>query len=93
MFTFELHWHHTINNWSYSHANTETNIIPVSTDRQPVAEELIGNIELVILCIFPDTLKVFQLDTQDHVFALRQQMDMVIAQPELTSTAEEKVET
>lgn len=54
-------------------------------------EKLVGHIELVVLCVLSDTLKVLQLDTQDHVFALCQQMDMVIAQPELTSTAEEKV--
>ena len=74
------------------HARTESNIIPVSTDRQPVAKVFIGHIELVVLCILPNTLKVLQLDAQDHVFGFCHQVDMVIAQPELTSTAEKKFE-
>lgn len=61
----------------------------VSTDRQAVAQELICHIELVIFCIFPDTLKVLQLNTQNRVFGFSQQMDMVIAQPELTSEVPE----
>ncbi len=72
------------------HARTESNIVPVSTDRQPVAQEFIGHIELVVLCILSNTLKVLQLDAQDHVFRFCHQVDMVVAQPELTSTAEEK---
>ena len=66
----------------------ESSIVPVTTDRQPVAKELIGHIELVVLCVFPDTLKVFQLNTQNHVFGFCQQVDMVIAQPELPSAGE-----
>ena len=67
-------------------------ILPVSADRQPVAQVFIGHIELVILGILPNTLKVFQLDTQDHVFGFCHQVDMVIPQPELTSAIEKKVE-
>lgn len=61
----------------------------VSTDRQPVAQEFIGHVKLVVLCILPNALKVLQLDAQDHVFGFCQQVDMVIAQPELTSEVPE----
>lgn len=73
-------------------ANTQFDILPVSTDGQPVAQVFVGHVELVKLGILPDTLKVLQLDTQDHVFGLGQQMDMVIAQPELTSARQQIVE-
>lgn len=87
-----LQWHNDLFKMEssfikFDHTCRETNIVPVSTDRQPIAKEFIGHIELVVLGILPNTLKVLQLDTHDHVFGLCQQVDMVIAQPELTSTA------
>lgn len=71
---------------------TECNDVPVSTDRQPVAQEFVGHIELVVLCVLPNALKVLQLDAHDHIFGFGQQVDVVIAQPELTSAAEKKEE-
>lgn len=44
----------------------------VSADGEPVAQVFISHVELVVLCIFPDTLKVLQLNAQNHVFGLRQ---------------------
>lgn len=74
----------------FVHTCTDSNAVPVSTDRQPVAQEFIGHIELVVLCILSYTLKVLQLDTHDHVFGFCQQVDIVITEPEFTSTAETK---
>lgn len=76
----------------FVHTCTDSNAVPVSTDRQPVAQEFIGHVELVVLCILSHTFKVLQLDTHDHVFGFCQQVDIVITQPELTSTAEKKAE-
>lgn len=71
---------------------TECNAVPVSTDRQPVAQEFIGHVELVVLRILPNALKVLQLDAHDHIFGFGQQVDVVIAQPELTSASEKREE-
>lgn len=63
---------------------------PVSADGHPVAQEFIGHVKLLVLGILAHALKVLQLNAQDHVFGFRQEVDVVIAQPELTSAAEER---
>ena len=64
---------------------TTRNDAPVSANREAVAQELVGHVELVKLGILPHPLKVLQLDAQDHVFGLGQQVDVVVAQPELST--------
>lgn len=63
---------------------------PVSADGHPVAQEFVGHVELLVLGVLAHALKVLQLDAQDHVFGFRQEVDVVVAQPELTSAAEER---
>lgn len=64
--------------------------VPVSADRQPVAQELIGHIELVVLGVLADAFKVLQLDAQDHILGFGQQVDVVVTCPELTSAGTER---
>lgn len=63
---------------------------PVSADGHPVVQEFVGHVELLVLGILPHALEVLQLDTENHVFGFRQEVDVVVAQPELTSAAEER---
>lgn len=64
--------------------------LPVSADGHPVTQEFIGHVKLLVLGVLTHALKVLQLDAQDRVFGFRQEVDVVVAQPELTSTAEER---
>lgn len=84
---FRCVWIQFISRYEHTHPHRESNIVPVSADRQPVAEEFIGHVELVVLRVLPHTLKVLQLDAKDHVFGFGHQVDVVVAQPELTSAA------
>ena len=70
---------------SVNSPGTTRNYAPVSANRQAVAQELVGHVELVKLGVLPHALKVLQLDAQDHVFGLGQQVDVVVAKPELTA--------
>lgn len=45
---------------------------------------------MLVLGILAHTLEVLQLDSQNHVFGFRQEVDLIVAQPELTSAAEER---
>lgn len=73
-----------------AHANRWGPSSPVSTDRHPVAQEFVGHVELLVLGVLAHTLEVLQLDSQNHVFGFRQEVDLIVAQPELTSAAEER---
>lgn len=63
---------------------------PVSADRHPVVKELVGHVKLLVLGVLAHALEVLQLDAQDHVFGFGEKVDVVVAQPELTSAAEER---
>lgn len=63
---------------------------PVSADGHPVAQEFVGHVELVVLGVLTHALKVLEFDSQDHVFGFRQEVDVVVAQPEFTSVAGER---
>lgn len=58
----------------------------VPAQRQPIIEELIGYVELVILGIPTCALKIFELNAQDHVLGFGEQVDFIIAKPELASS-------
>lgn len=70
---------------SFAEAESITCSARVPAHCQPVAHPFTSHLELLVLCILHHPVKVLQLHPQHHVPVPGQQVDHIVAQPELTS--------